>query len=171
MLFTAVVALTESVCCVCRDKHHIKKKQKKPTEATNYNREDYIYVTAEAREAKSACMTQCMYTDVNMYCIFLFVHMLVYSTYCCYKVIYMHISQSYWSICVCWLSIGIYIFLYIFVIVFGIVGNGISIALSVHTNWKVDNNFDFGIDMTKNARICFHICVGSGSRENGNTIF
>lgn len=26
MLFTAVVALTESVCCVCRDKHHIKKK-------------------------------------------------------------------------------------------------------------------------------------------------
>lgn len=50
MLFTAVVALTESVCCVCRDKHHIKKKHKKPTEATNYNGEDCIYVTAEASQ-------------------------------------------------------------------------------------------------------------------------
>lgn len=56
MLFTAVVALTESVCCVCRDKHHIKKKQKKhkkPTEATNYNGEDCIYVTAEASQVCS----------------------------------------------------------------------------------------------------------------------
>lgn len=61
MLFTAVVALTESVCCVCGDKHHIKKNKKKntkkPTEATNYKREDCIYVTAEAMEAMSASTT------------------------------------------------------------------------------------------------------------------
>lgn len=57
MLFTAVVALTESVCCVCGDKHHIKKNTKKPTEATNYKREDCIYVTAEAMEAMSASTT------------------------------------------------------------------------------------------------------------------
>ncbi len=64
MLFTAVVALTESVCCVCRDKHHIKKKKhKKPTEATNYNREDYIYVTAEAKWSQV-----CLYNSV--YCMF-----------------------------------------------------------------------------------------------------
>lgn len=53
MLSAAVIALTESVCCVCRDKHHIKKNKKNPTEATNYNREDCIYVTTEATEAKS----------------------------------------------------------------------------------------------------------------------
>ena len=48
-----------------------------------------------------------------------------------------------------WLCIYIYIFayifLYIFVFVLGIVGNGILISLSVHTNWKIDNKvyFDF----------------------------
>lgn len=66
MLFTAVVALAKSVCCVCRDKHHIKKKKKKPTEATNYNREDCIYVMDEESEAKSAWMTYvhvCEYQD------------------------------------------------------------------------------------------------------------
>lgn len=59
MLFTAVVSLAESVCCVCGDKHHIKKKEitKKPTEATNYTREDCINVAAEARELMSACAT------------------------------------------------------------------------------------------------------------------
>lgn len=57
MLFTAVVALSESVCCVCADKHRIKKKEKsqKPTEATNYNGEECVYVTAEASEAGGAC--------------------------------------------------------------------------------------------------------------------
>lgn len=34
-----------------------KKTQKKPTEATNYNREDCIYVTAEAMEVMSASTT------------------------------------------------------------------------------------------------------------------
>lgn len=48
---TAVVALAESVCCVCRDKHHHKKrKHQKPTEATNYNGEKSVCVTAEASE-------------------------------------------------------------------------------------------------------------------------
>lgn len=66
MLFTAVVALTESVCCVCRDKHHIKKKkhktQKNPLRPQITTGEDCIYVTAEASEAESACM--CIYEDV-----------------------------------------------------------------------------------------------------------
>ena len=29
------------------------------------------------------------------------------------------------------------------VFIFGIVGNGISISLSVHTNWEIDNKVDF----------------------------
>ena len=39
--------------------------------------------------------------------------------------------------------IVISIIIYICIFVFGIVGNGISISLSGHTNWKIDNKVDF----------------------------
>ena len=42
--------------------------------------------------------------------------------------------------------IGYTYFIHICVFVFGIVGNGIWISLSVHTNWKIDNKVDFDFD-------------------------
>ena len=52
--------------------------------------------------------------------------------------------------CVCWLCIYIFAYIFFFVFVFGIVGNGIWISLSVHTNWKMDNKVDFDLKWSLN---------------------
>jgi len=62
--------------------------------------------------------------------------------------------------CVCWLRIYriyifytyLYIYLYICIIVFGIVGNFISISLSVHTNWKIGIKVDFDFDTLSSSK-------------------